>query len=188
MLELALIGGDKVPPPAADWIWSQLNLQIAPEAPEKAWTRIHPSHGAGEVTGSTHWSSADGLKPNYNNLHDHHRHNFCYIFEFLRHRSKSLKTYRGRSKRVKRSVSWLPEGICPESFQFFIHLVKSEKERTWLKDEAQLGSTSLSLPFHPFLHNDFRILKRGSCWISGFCLLIIQLPGFTLAKHSNTAS
>lgn len=33
MLELDLIGGDKVAPPAADWSWSLLNLQIAPEAP-----------------------------------------------------------------------------------------------------------------------------------------------------------
>lgn len=46
MLELDLIGGDKVAPPAADWSWSLLNLQIAPEAPEMDWTHIHPSSRA----------------------------------------------------------------------------------------------------------------------------------------------
>lgn len=91
-------------------------------------------------------------------------------------KSENLPDHRKRSKKGSESHSWLPEGIDPESFEFCIHLGKSEKERKSLKDEEQLSATSISLPllsssFTLFWHNDFHVLKRALyCIVLSFLL------------------
>lgn len=142
MLELDLIGGDKVAPPAADWSWSLLNLQIAPEAPEMDWTHIHPSSPATEVTGSTDWTSADLLQSN-NNHHHHHLHHHRQVQLYLTLYCFDEKLWKLTSSQgSKGERAGAPDEISPRSFEFFIHLVKTEKERKCSKVEAQLGTTN----------------------------------------------
>lgn len=138
MLEVALIGGDKVPPltppPPPLCCWSPLNLQIAPEAPEMGWTHLHPSWGAAEVTGSTEWNRADALKPNDNNCP---RHKIGYSFVFLVKRWKLTSSAQTIQKGQKVSEQ------LPESSDVFIHL-----KSTWEKVMKSWSKTGILTSFY----------------------------------------